>query len=302
MMHRLVVAIFVAAALLLPTRSAIAAPALPAPVWAPIAAWVKTANAGDRAGLIALFTADGASVDNVAPYRFAAPDGAAHWYDGFGADAAANHETAGIIAVSAPRFFHVSGDRAWAVVPTSYRYTFRGKPERATGSLIFTLARAGAHWKLMTMSWSQASDTGPQPAPAAHAPAVLATIASFITAANAGNRAAVIAACTADAAIVDEFPPFRFAAPAGAAHWYDAGNADATSHHETDGAATLGTPIDVFVTGAHAWVVIRADYRFRVGGTWHVEHGAPVFTLTRTAAGWKITTMSWALLSASPAS
>jgi ketosteroid isomerase-like protein len=299
-MQRLAVAVIIAAVLLVSARPASAAPALPAPVFAPIAAWVKTANAGDRAGLIALFTTDGASVDNFEPYRFAAPGGAAHWYDGFLADADANHETGGAIAIAPPRFFHVSGDRAWVVVPTRYTYRLSGKPELETGSLIFTLARADAGWKLMTMSWSQASDTGPPAAPAPQVPSVLAAIASFIAAANDGNRAAVIAACTKDAAIVDEFAPYRFTAPSGAADWYDGGAADATAHHETGGIATLGKPIYALVSGAHAWVVIRADYRFRVGATAHVEHGAPVFTLTHTGAGWKITTMSWALLGASP--
>jgi ketosteroid isomerase-like protein len=285
----------------LPAPPASAAASLPPAVFAPIAAWVKAANAGDRAGLIALFTADGASVDNFAPYRFPAPNGAARWYDGFGADADANHETDGVISIRAPKFFHVTGDRAWAVVPTDYRYKLRGTPELEIGSLVFTLARTSATWKLTTMSWSQASDTGPHAAPSPQASAVVATIASFIAAANAGNRAAVSAACTTDAAFVDEFPPYRFTAPSGAARWYDGGGVDAASHHETDGAATLGKPIYVLVTGTRAWVVIAADYRFRIGTTQHVEHGAPVFTLSRTAAGWKITTMAWALLAASPA-
>jgi ketosteroid isomerase-like protein len=300
-MIRFVAGAFVAAALLLPVHPARATPSLPPAVLAPIAGWVKTANAGDRAGLIALFTADGTSVDNFAPYRFAAPNGAAKWYDGFGADADASHETDGVIAITAPRFFHLSGDAAWAVVPTTYRYELAGTPELETGSLVFTLARAHGTWKLTTMSWSQASDTGVHASTPPQASAVLATIASFIHASNVGDRAALLALCTSDAAFVDEFPPFRFAAPSGPAHWYDDGASDAALHHETDGAATLGKPIVVRVTGRHAWVVIAADYRFRVGGIAHVEHGAPVYTLVRTAAGWKITTMAWALLGASPA-
>jgi ketosteroid isomerase-like protein len=300
-MHRFVVAVVVAAALLCPAAPASAAPPLPAAVFAPIGAWVKMANAGDRAGLIALFTADGSSVDNFAPYRFAAPNGAAHWYDGFVADADAQRETDGIISIRPPTFFHVTGDRAWAVVPTRYRYTLRGTPELETGSLVFTLARTGGVWKLTSMSWSQASDTGPRDAPAPQAPALLATIAAFVKAGNAGERAALFATFAPDAALVDEFAPYRFAPPSGPAKWYAGAAADSIARRMTDGANTLGAPIYVRVTGTHAWVVIAADYRFHSSGVLHVEHGAPVFTLSHTAAGWKITTMAWALLGASPA-
>jgi ketosteroid isomerase-like protein len=129
-------------------------------VLAPIVAAVKASNAGDRAGLIALFTADATVVDNFAPYRFTPPNGVGKWYDGFGADAAASHSTDGVIAIKPPRYLHVHGDRAWAVVPTDYRYKLSGTPELETGALVFTLSRIGGEWKITSMSWAEASDSG----------------------------------------------------------------------------------------------------------------------------------------------
>jgi ketosteroid isomerase-like protein len=300
-MHRFVVAACIAAALLVHARPAAAAPPLPAAVLAPITAWVTTANAGDRAGLIALFTPDGSSVDNFAPYRFPAPAGAAHWYDGFVADSDAHHETDGIIAITSPRFFHVSGDHAWVVVPTTYRYKRSGTAELETGDLVFTLARVNGGWKLTSMSWSQASDTSPRDIASPQAPAVLATFASFVKTSNAGDTAAMLALFTPDAWMIDEFAPYRFPAPAGPAHWYAGAAADSAAHHETDGALVPHAPIYLRVSGVHAWLVIAADYRFRIGGVPHVEHGAPVLTFTRSGGAWKITSLAWALRSVSPA-
>jgi ketosteroid isomerase-like protein len=152
---------FVAGAVMAASLSTcVPAAAAPNPVMAPIVAAMKASNAGDRAGLIALFTPDATVVDNFAPYRFTPPNGVGTWYDGFGADAAASHSTDGIITIKAPRYLHVHGDRAWAVVPTAYRYKLKGTPELETGALVFTLSRIGGSWKITTMSWAEASDSG----------------------------------------------------------------------------------------------------------------------------------------------
>ncbi len=139
---------------------ALPASAAPNPVLAPIVAAMKAANAGDRAGLIALFSADAVVVDNFAPYRFTSPNGVGKWYDGFGADAVASHATDGVITIKPPRYLHVHADRAWAVVPTNYRYQLRGTPALETVTLVFTLSRLNGVWKITTMSWSEASDSG----------------------------------------------------------------------------------------------------------------------------------------------
>jgi hypothetical protein len=131
------------------------------PELVPIEAAIKASNAGNRAAFVATFTADAAIVDDFAPYRFVAPSAAAHWYDGFLADAAANHITPGSIVARRPKFFHKTVDRAWVVVPTDYHYTLNGKAELETGSLVFTVIKSGVAWKISTMSWAALSDSAP---------------------------------------------------------------------------------------------------------------------------------------------
>jgi len=134
--------------------------AAPHPALATIAAFAATSNAGDRSAFLRLFAPEAAMVDNFAPYRFPAPNGPATWYDGFGADMQKSGVTDGVISVASPKFFRVTGDRAWAVVPTRFVYKLKGKPELETGLSVFTLHRVGGAWKITSFSWAEQSDTG----------------------------------------------------------------------------------------------------------------------------------------------
>lgn len=156
-MKRCLAAVFVAVSFVYAAPSVVAAQA---PQLATIDAAIEASNAGNRAAFIATFTADAAIVDDFAPYRFVAPSAAAHWYDGFLADAAANHVTPGSIVTHKPKFFHKTAERAWLVVPTDYHYELNGKAELETGSLVFTLVKIGDAWKIATMSWAALTDSG----------------------------------------------------------------------------------------------------------------------------------------------
>ncbi len=125
----------------------------------PIRAFVAAANAGDRARLVSAFSGDSAIVDEFAPFRFRAPDAAGHWFDGFGADQAANGVSDALIAVRAPKFATVNGQHAYVVIPTIYTYRIHGKPATESGSLAFTLVQSNRQWKIGTMSWAKISDS-----------------------------------------------------------------------------------------------------------------------------------------------
>lgn len=129
------------------------------PAVATVAKWVKAANAGDRAGVIALFTRDSAIADEFAPFRFAAPSAAAKWYDGFVADAKANDVTQGVIAMHTPKFVNVVNGHAWVVTPLVYTYLLKGAPAKETGMLVCTESRVGAVWLITSMSWAKLTDS-----------------------------------------------------------------------------------------------------------------------------------------------
>jgi ketosteroid isomerase-like protein len=287
-----------ALALILPgvASAAPSAPAALAPI-APIAAFVKTSNAGDRSAFLALFAPDAVIVDDFAPHRFSAPSAAAHWYDGFAADAATQHQDNGTIVAHAPSAYHVTGRHAWASIQLDYRYTHNGHAELETGSLIFTLREIGATWKIDSMSWARLTDTDSSAVRHTVPKALQATLDAFVAADNAGNRAGVVAVFTPDALVVDEFAPYRFPAPGAAAAWYKSAGVDSTANDYENGVGTFSVPSYAAVDGDRAWLTVPALYSYVKHGVPTVEHGAVAVSALHTASGWKLTTMAWATLS-----
>jgi hypothetical protein len=125
---------------------------------------------------------------------------------------------------------------------------------------------------------------------------VLTPIQTFVRAANAGDRALLVSAFTADSSIVDEFAPFRFPSPQAAAHWYDGFGADQTANGVSGAIITSTAPKFVTVAGTHAYVVLPTVYTYKVHGKPAKETGSLAFTLVERRAQWKISAMAWAKL------
>jgi hypothetical protein len=126
------------------------------PLAAPVAALFTAFNADDRAKAVAMFAPAAPIVDEFAPYHFI---GVGTWWDAYGADATANHETDGVITAQPVRVWAVTGTHGWIVVPTAYRYTKHGATGRQTGLLTFTLSRASGGWLFTSMTWSLLTDS-----------------------------------------------------------------------------------------------------------------------------------------------
>jgi ketosteroid isomerase-like protein len=131
---------------------------------------------------------------------------------------------------------------------------------------------------------------------AAAGPPALAPIATFYRAANAGDRAALVAAFTPDSAILDEFAPFAFPAPRAAAHWYDGFGADQSANGVTNARIIYTPPTFITVTGTHAYVVVPTVYTYKIHGKPARESGSLAFALRARGGVWKISSMAWAKL------
>lgn len=121
---------------------------------------------------------------------------------------------------------------------------------------------------------------------------VMVPVHQFIDGLNKGDAKSALAACAPQTSIIDDFPPHQWTA---CADW--ARDFDASSKQEgvTDGIVTLGTPRHVDVTGDRAYVVVPANYAYKVHGKPVTESGS-IFTvvLRKFAAGWRITGWAWA--------
>jgi ketosteroid isomerase-like protein len=123
----------------------------------------------------------------------------------------------------------------------------------------------------------------------------MAIVNKFVDSFNKGDVKAVAAACTEEASILDEFPPYEWHGTGACAKWTAAYDADAKKNGITDGIVTLGAPRHVSVSADRAYVVVPANYKFKQNGKPVQEIGSTLtVALQNTSAGWRITAWSWA--------
>ncbi len=125
--------------------------------------------------------------------------------------------------------------------------------------------------------------------------AVVVAIHQFVDGFNKGDMKIMAASCAEQASILDEFPPHEWHGAGACAKWAGDYDADAKKNGITDGVVTIGNPTHVDVTGDRAYVVVPANYSFKMKGKAVGETGSIItLALQKSAAGWKITGWAWA--------
>ena len=124
---------------------------------------------------------------------------------------------------------------------------------------------------------------------------VMATVRQFIDGFNKGDVKSALAACASPASIVDEFPPYAWQGATACADWANDFEANARKNGITDSVVTLQKPKHVDVTGDRAYVVVPANYDYKVKGKKTSQKGSIMaLALQKTPEGWRITGWSWA--------
>ena len=100
---------------------------------------------------------------------------------------------------------------------------------------------------------------------------VMAPVKQFMDAFNKGDTKALTATCVDDVSIIDEFPPHEWHGAGALAKWLADYDADAKKNVITDGRVTLGRPRHVDIAGDRAYVVVPANYFFKMKGRRHKE-------------------------------
>src|SRR4029453_9202429 len=93
---------------------------------------------------------------------------------------------------------------------------------------------------------------------------VMATVNQFVDSFNKGDAATAAAACADQTSILDEFPPHEWHGPGACSTWMKDYDADAKANGITDGVVTLGDPRHVDVAGDRAYVVVPADFAYKM--------------------------------------
>lgn len=123
---------------------------------------------------------------------------------------------------------------------------------------------------------------------------VMATVNQFVDSFNKGDSAKMAAACAAETSILDEFPPYEWHGAGACARWIGDYDADAKRNGITEGVVTLSKPRHVDITGDRAYVVVPADYTYKMKGKKVKETGSMLtIVLVKGDSGWKITGWTW---------
>ena len=148
---------------------------------------------------------------------------------------------------------------------------------------------------LITASLIASATVASAQTPGAAQTAVVAAIHQFVDGFNKGDVKIMAASCAEQTSILDEFPPHEWHGAGACAKWAGDYDADAKKNGITDGVVTLSTPSHVDVTGDRAYVVVPANYSFKLKGKPVSEVGSIItLALQKSPAGWKITGWAWA--------
>jgi ketosteroid isomerase-like protein len=148
---------------------------------------------------------------------------------------------------------------------------------------------------LMVFSLAAFATVASAQTPGSAQTAVVAVMRQFVDGFNKGDMKVMAAACAEQASILDEFPPHEWHGAGACAKWAGDYEADAKRNGITDGVVTLSKPTHVDVTGDRAYVVVPANYSFKLKGKPVSEVGSIItLALQKSPAGWKITGWAWA--------
>ena len=118
---------------------------------------------------------------------------------------------------------------------------------------------------------------------------VMASVQKLVDGFNKGDTKAVVAGCTDEMCIIDEFPPYEWHGAGTCSKWLADYDADSKKNGITDGTVTIGKPRHVDVTGDRAYVVVPTGYTFKQNGKAMKETGSIwTFALQKIDGSWRI--------------
>jgi ketosteroid isomerase-like protein len=124
---------------------------------------------------------------------------------------------------------------------------------------------------------------------------VAATLRQLISSFDKGDSKSILAKFADNPTIVDEFEPFYWHGTGAAEKWFRDMDASNKKDGITDGSVQIGKARYITVAGDNAYVVMPADFSYKLQGK-PAEETAAIWTLTlrKGKTGWKVMSSSWA--------
>ena len=110
-------------------------------------------NDADEAKAVAACADDASVIDDVPPFEWHGPGACARWQKDYDAYVQKEGMTDATGTIGKPRQLIITGDRAYAVVPTTFAFTKQGKPVKVSATTTFSLHRTAGGWRITGWAW-----------------------------------------------------------------------------------------------------------------------------------------------------
>jgi ketosteroid isomerase-like protein len=118
--------------------------------------WMDSLNKGDLQTAIAACAKETSIVDEFPPYQWHGEGTCAKWAVELEAYNKKVGITFGVTEAKQPRRVDVSGEHAYVVLPTDYRFTANGKDGAEIGALFTVALKKGPQgWRITGWAWSR---------------------------------------------------------------------------------------------------------------------------------------------------
>ena len=111
-------------------------------------------NDTDEAKAVAACADDASVIDDIPPYEWHGPSACSDWQKDYDAYLQKNGMTDASGTIGKPRQLLITGDRAYAVVPSTFAFTKNGKPVKVTATTTFSLHKTAAGWRITGWAWA----------------------------------------------------------------------------------------------------------------------------------------------------
>ena len=110
-------------------------------------------NDADEAKAVAACADDASVIDDIPPYEWHGAGACSNWQKDYDAYLQKNGMTDVSGTIGRPRQLLITGDHAYAVVPTTFAFTKNGKPVKVTATTTFSLHKTAAGWRITGWAW-----------------------------------------------------------------------------------------------------------------------------------------------------
>jgi ketosteroid isomerase-like protein len=111
-------------------------------------------NKGDMKAAASVCTDETIIIDNFPPHEWHGTGACTKWAGDLAAFLKDNGITDGLVTILKPRHVDVTGDRAYVVVPTAFKFKMKGKPVTQAGQLTVALQKVGDAWRMTGWAWA----------------------------------------------------------------------------------------------------------------------------------------------------